>query len=265
MKNVGVDPDGLRLRRLLQDREARPSRTSTRSRASARTCSARRWTSRSSTTSARSTTSSASSLARRLAREEGIFAGGSSGAAVHVAVRAGAARSARARRSSSCCPTAAAATSRKFYSDEWMRDNGFLDPTDRAGHRARPAAAASGAPVIHGAGRATSVATWWIDEASTASRSCRWSSRRQPLIGMVHEYDLLNALVEGEHKLDGARSISSRCAARGRRDAATPRCPRCGSFSPRTTWRWSEEGEQVVAIVTKIDLIEWLGTRVSVR
>ena len=37
---------------------------------------------------------------------------------------------------------AAAATSRKFYSDEWMRDNGFLDEKG-AGRGARPARAAS--------------------------------------------------------------------------------------------------------------------------
>ena len=78
IRNVGRRPHRLGLRRLLQDQEARSSRTSTRSRASARTCSARPWTSRCSTTSARSTTSSASPWRRRLAREEGLFAGGSS-------------------------------------------------------------------------------------------------------------------------------------------------------------------------------------------
>ena len=72
----------------VQDREARASRTSTRSRGSARTCSAARWTSRSSTTSGRSPTPQSFAMARRLAREEGIFAGGSSGAAVHVAAAA---------------------------------------------------------------------------------------------------------------------------------------------------------------------------------
>ena len=69
-------------------------------------------------------------MARRLAREEGLFAGGSSGAAVHVAVAAGAASSARARTSSCILPDSGSRYISKFYSDEWMKDNGFLDAAD---------------------------------------------------------------------------------------------------------------------------------------
>ena len=50
-------------------------------------------------------------MTRRLAREEGILVGGSSGMAVVAALKAAAIRRPRRRRSWCCCPTAAAATS----------------------------------------------------------------------------------------------------------------------------------------------------------
>src|SRR5512139_4327439 len=63
-------------------------------------------------------------MARRLAREEGIFAGGSSGAAVHVAVQV--ARELGAGKVVVVpLPDGGRAYISKFFSDEWMRDNGF--------------------------------------------------------------------------------------------------------------------------------------------
>src|SRR5512133_1523518 len=63
-------------------------------------------------------------MARRLAREEGIFAGGSSGAAVHVAVQV-ARELGQGKVVLVPLPDSGRAYVSKFYSDEWMRDNGF--------------------------------------------------------------------------------------------------------------------------------------------
>src|SRR3954468_14343619 len=64
--------------------------------------------------------------ARRLAREEGIFAGGSSGAVLHVALEL-AREVGRGKTILVVLPDAGSSYVSKFYSDEWMRDNGFLD------------------------------------------------------------------------------------------------------------------------------------------
>jgi cystathionine beta-synthase len=69
-------------------------------------------------------------MARRLAREEGIFAGGSSGAAVLGALRwaHGAGLSSGAR-VVVILPDSGDRYLSTFYSDEWMRENGFLEET----------------------------------------------------------------------------------------------------------------------------------------
>jgi cystathionine beta-synthase len=73
--------------------------------------------------------------ARALARHEGIFAGGSAGSAV-----AGALKYVKAKNlgpEAVCVIILADSGSRyvtKFYSDEWMEENGFLEATDSVGH-----------------------------------------------------------------------------------------------------------------------------------
>ncbi len=66
-------------------------------------------------------------MARRLTREEGIFAGGSSGGAVHVAVAV-----AREMRPEQVVvvllPDSGAMYLSKFFDDEWMEANGFFGP-----------------------------------------------------------------------------------------------------------------------------------------
>src|SRR5690606_4800617 len=68
--------------------------------------------------------------ARRLAREEGIFAGGSSGAAVHVAVEL-AKKVGKGKTIVVMLPDSGSIYISKFFSDEWMRDNGFVLETPR--------------------------------------------------------------------------------------------------------------------------------------
>src|SRR5512139_2372077 len=76
------------------------------------------------------TDAQAFAMARRLAREEGIFAGGSSGAAVHVAV-AIAKELGKGKTVVVPLPDTGRAYVSRFFSDEWMRDNGF--PTGTGG------------------------------------------------------------------------------------------------------------------------------------
>jgi cystathionine beta-synthase len=65
-------------------------------------------------------------MARRLAREEGILAGGSSGAAVHVAVEV-AREMGPGKVVVVPLPDGGRAYISKFFDDDWMRANGFLE------------------------------------------------------------------------------------------------------------------------------------------
>src|SRR5256714_9662519 len=67
--------------------------------------------------------------ARRLAREEGLFGGGSSGSAIHVAVEV-AQEVGRGKTVVVALTASGLRYSTKIDSDEWMKDNGLLDPTD---------------------------------------------------------------------------------------------------------------------------------------
>ena len=65
-------------------------------------------------------------MTRRLAREEGLFAGGSSGGAAHIAVKV-AARLAPGKNVVVVFPDSGSRYLSKLYSDDWMQTNGFLD------------------------------------------------------------------------------------------------------------------------------------------
>jgi cystathionine beta-synthase len=64
-------------------------------------------------------------MGRRLAREEGLLAGGSSGSAVHVAVQV-ARELGKGKVVVVPLPDGGRAYISKMYSDEWMKENGFL-------------------------------------------------------------------------------------------------------------------------------------------
>jgi cystathionine beta-synthase len=68
-------------------------------------------------------------MARRLAGEEGIFAGGSSGSAVWAALKL-AARIDAGKNIVVILPDSGDRYLSKFYNDEWMRKNGFLKEED---------------------------------------------------------------------------------------------------------------------------------------
>lgn len=66
-------------------------------------------------------------MARRLAREEGFLVGSSGGAAVHVALQV-AQESQKGSRIVVLIPDRGDRYLTKFYSDEWMRKHGYLNP-----------------------------------------------------------------------------------------------------------------------------------------
>lgn len=195
--------------------------------------------------------------ARRLAREEGIFGGGSSGAAVHVAVEL-AKEVGRGKTIVTILPDSGSSYISKFYSDEWMRDNGFLE--DQKGPQVRDIIAGRKGEVIS-ARRGDR-----IDSVVEVMR--RHGISQMPVtepngsaLGMIHEYDLLNALIAGKNKMS---------------DPIDPIItPLQGVVTPDATVQQLREvfaqdnvavvrdGAKIVAIITKIDLIEHLAGRLG--
>jgi cystathionine beta-synthase len=199
-------------------------------------------------------------MARRLAREEGLFAGGSSGAAAHVAVEL-ARELGKGKTILVVLPDSGSRYISKFYSDEWMKDNGFLDPADRLGTVAD----------LLGGRRPVVYTVQAQDKARHAVELMKQHGISQlPVvepgdkpIAMVHEVDLLTALLDGRLKLDDdLRSVMKPLAG-----VVTLRTPvsRLKELFATDHVAIVKDGEKLCAILTKIDLIDWLGGRVAVR
>jgi cystathionine beta-synthase len=195
-------------------------------------------------------------VARRLAREEGIFAGGSSGGAVHVAMEV-----ARELGKGKVVVVVLTDTGNsyitKFFSDEWMKDNGFV-VDEKAPGRVRDLLAGRKQSVLFAEKGER------IDAVVEQMRKYGYSQlpvrdAHENTVGMIHEYDLLNALVSKKQ---------------GFHDPIDPLvAPLQGVVSPEASLtRLREvfaqdnvavvkEHEKVIGIVTKIDLIEYLAGR----
>src|SRR5438128_935380 len=186
--------------------------------------------------------------ARRLAREEGLFGGGSSGSALHVAVEL-AKEAGKGKHIAVILPDSGSRYITKFYSDEWMKDNGFFDPMDRMG---------TVADVI--GGRRHKLHT--VAAADTARHAADLMKKhgisQLPVmdggrpIAMVHEVDLLQALLAGTHRLDEPISKVMKPLA----GVVTTKTPvsRLKEIFAQDNVAVVKEGEQLAAIVTKIDL-----------
>ena len=193
--------------------------------------------------------------ARRLAREEGIFAGGSSGGAIHVALEI-AKEAGKGKVVVVLLPDGGSSYVSKFYSDEWMRDNGFLDDKGPG----------TVGDVVKGRKQTLITGKKGEKIGALVEDMKRHGISQMPVIeadgsaiGMVHEYDLLNALISGSHKLTD--TIDKLIA------------PLQGVVTPETSITTLRnvfaqdnvavvrEGQKVTAVVTKIDLIEFLAAK----
>jgi cystathionine beta-synthase len=198
-------------------------------------------------------------MARRLAREEGIFAGGSSGAAVHVAAQI-ARELGRGKTVLVPLPDSGRAYVSKFYSDEWMRDNGFpLSSGEGLG-------GATVADVL--GGRRGEVITARKNEKVevVVKKMKDHDISQMPVvdvegrcIGMIHEYDLLNFLIEGKHRLSEVVEPLVQ-PLQGVVGLETPVSKLRDIFNDDNV-AVVKEGDRVTGIVTKIDLIAFLGEK----
>jgi cystathionine beta-synthase len=200
-------------------------------------------------------------MARRLAREEGILAGGSSGAAVHVAV-ALAKELGKGKTILVPLPDGGRAYISKFFSDEWMRDNGF--PVNGG----EPVSAATVKDVL-GRRKGEVITARKTDRVEVVVKKMKEHDISQmPVvddagraIGMIHEYDLLNFLIEGKHRLSEVVEPLVQ-PLQGVVAADTPVVKLRDIFNDDNV-AVVKDGDRVTGIVTKIDLIEFLGQRLK--
>jgi cystathionine beta-synthase len=151
----------------------------------------------------------------------------------------------------------------KLFSDEWMRDNGF--PLADGG----PSVSAATVKDVLGERRGAVITARRTDKVEVVVKKLKEHDISQmPVvdeagraIGMIHEYDLLNFLIEGKHRLS---------------EVVEPLVqPLQGTVGPETPIARLREifnddnvavvrdGDRVVGILTKIDLIDFLGSRMK--
>ncbi len=199
------------------------------------------------------------SMARRLAREEGMFCGGSSGAAVHVAIEV-AMELGPGKNVVVLLPDSGSRYISKFYSDEWMKDNGFLDAGDRLGSvrellQRRPQELLTALPEDKASEVARRMKQYGVSQMPVLDRETRAA------VGMIHEYDLLDALLTG--KVQYTQAIAGLVAPlQGKVTLDTPVSKLKEIFSQDNV-AVVVQNERALAMVTKIDLIEYLGSKMQ--
>ncbi|HEY3449540.1 MAG TPA: pyridoxal-phosphate dependent enzyme [Myxococcales bacterium] len=196
--------------------------------------------------------------ARRLAREEGMFAGGSTGAAVSVALEL-AREAGKGKTILVIAPDSGSRYISKFYSDEWMKDNGFIDPTDRLGTVGDLLGNKERTVFTVHAGEKAQHAVELMKKHGVSQLPVTDDAGKP--VAIVHEVDLLQALLDGRHKLDEPIQGVMKPLV-GIVNLRTP-VSRLKEIFASDHAAIVKDGDRLAAVVTKIDLIEWLGSRAT--
>ena len=138
-------------------------------------------------------------MTRRLAREEGLFAGGSTGAAVAVAARL-APELGPGKKIVVIAPDSGSRYITKCYSDEWMRDSGFLAPARTKGSLRDLLARKPKALYTCRPGETVQSAVSRMKEFAISQMPAL--SAQGKILGMLHEVDLLEAVVYGHRRIE---------------------------------------------------------------
>lgn len=193
-------------------------------------------------------------MARRLAKEEGIFAGGSSGsnvcAAIQIAKKVGPGKVVVA-----ILPDSGNRYISKIFNDEWMKDIGFLDLDSRLG-------------TVRDLLNSTKKPVEFVKEgetiASVASRMAEMGISQMPYKAvtgyqMVHEGDLLQSLLSGQCL---ATDLASK-AAKPIQGVVTVDAPVSVLESTFDADRVAVvmDGQELIGIIAKIDLIKYLASK----
>lgn len=191
--------------------------------------------------------------ARRLAREEGIFSGGSTGTAVYGALQV-------ARRLGPdkivvviICDNGDRYLS-KCFNDEWMRDMGYIGTSRRLGHvrdmlAARPIKVEFAEPDEAIGSVINRMRTLGISQMPVRPRA-------NEQLAMIHEQDLLQSIVGGECTTNDAVGKVAKIL-KGR-VSPDDDLNRVKAVLGEDNVAIVVDDEEVVGLITKIDLIDFL-------
>jgi cystathionine beta-synthase len=195
-------------------------------------------------------------MTRRLTREEGLFAGGSSGLAM-----AGALRWLRAndlgedKQVVVLLPDSGSRYLSKIFSDDWMRENGFLE-TGQVSN------------LLESRGRKLITATVTDTVGDVIGRMKADNISQMPVVGadgvlagMVTEVDLLNYMLSGAGAMDHAigEIISTDVRTVGLDTSLDMVAEIAGSGMAAVV---VDGDEHPISIITKIDVIDYLANKV---
>ena len=195
--------------------------------------------------------------ARRLAREEGIFAGGSSGSAVYAALKL--AKEVGPDKTIVVILTDAGKSYiSKFYSDEWMADNGFI---------MRPSAEGTVSDLLRGKADKTVYSAHVgqrVGDVIAALKSKGVSQMpvldtKKKAIGILHEVDLLDALLAGSVSQNDAVDALIR-PIEGVVPTHAP-VSRLRDILSQDLVAIVMQRDEIVGLLTKIDLIDYLSSQ----
>ncbi len=197
-------------------------------------------------------------MTRRLVREEGIFCGGSSGSALAGALRylRGLPGHGEGKRVVVLFPDSGFRYLSKVFSDDWMREHGFLE-----------AEMGSVADLLRAKGLPLITAASGEPVRDVVAKMKRYDVSQLPvvgeggLVGMISEVDLLSYLLEGGHGLDDAITAIVDPAP----PVVRPDTPVDGLAETFLNANAAivVDGGRVTGIVTKIDVIDHLARILS--
>jgi len=195
-------------------------------------------------------------MTRELVRAEGVYAGGSSGAAVAGAIRY-ARESGRKENILVLLPDSAQKYLSKIFDDKWMRENGFLDEDDEWGTVALMIRGRERGVVTVTLGTTVGRAIALMKEHGISQLPVLDSKGR--LSGIVAEVDLLQCLLKREGRLD--HTIDDLVEADYQTVTPSTRVVLLKNIFSDAKLVCVLDRDELVGVITKIDLIEFLAAR----
>ena len=195
--------------------------------------------------------------ARRLAREEGIFSGGSTGTAVYGALKAAEELGPGKIVVVIICDSGDRYLS-KCYDDEWMKDMGYLGPEQRLG---------TVREILQFKGHEVEFAQPDESLAQVAKRMAEQGISQMPIkpapgdgqLLMVHEVDLLQSLISGTCTSDDL-AIKTAKPLQGLVSLDDPLTQVQRVFDEENV-AVAVQDEHIIGVISKIDVVEFLAER----
>jgi cystathionine beta-synthase len=197
-------------------------------------------------------------MTRELVRQEGLFVGGSSGAAVAGAIKY-AESSKRKENILVLLPDGASKYLSKIFDDKWMRENGFLDEPDPLGTVIELLRSKKQRPLITARKGEAVRDVIALMRDNGVSQMPVLAPEGTRLVGIVAEGDLLDHLVKGEGGLD--TPIDDLVESDYATVTPSTRIHLLRNILNDAKMVVVEERDAIVGVITKIDLIEYLAGR----